>query len=196
MTRTICLDFDDLCDNTIETLDLVDDLARKYDNFKCTLFAIPARMSPRSVSSALSIPGVQLAPHGWRHTKGECLGWTDIEAKEKIEAAAAMGIDAPVFRAPAWLLDKDVYDACEELGYVVASHNVFRVPMTEVREYVYNIDSVIYKAVHGHLSHVCDNYIEDMVNDGRLRFGEDDIFAYPQDLATIHIDTGVAACAP
>ena len=174
--RTFVVDFDDLCDNVVETLGTVEKCKEKWPDFQCTLFAIPARLSVGNIAVAKELDEkygggwLALAPHGYFHTRGECLGWTKQEAIDKIMMAKEMGIDAPIFRAPAWLLDVDVYRACEELGYVVASHGEFRIPVRNrgdlgpVREYVYNDVRLRKKgtrAIHGHLTNVSGNWIED-----------------------------------
>ena len=122
---------------------------------------------------------IKLAPHGYFHTRGECFAWTDTEAEEKIKRARDAGISERVFRAPGWLLDANIYDACDRLDYVVASHADFRVPDTRrtsrPKEYVYNAVTLRAKGtrgVHGHLTPVSGNYIKDMWEDGRLGFGK------------------------
>jgi hypothetical protein len=120
------------------------------------------------------------------------LGWTDEEAKEKIRLAADMGIDAPCFKAPAWLLDGDVYTACEELGYTVCSHEKFRIVNTGVREYIYNMHFGHSKSVtplHGHLTPVENNHIYQMRDSGFLTFDKDIRFAFPWEVAVTTIVT-------
>ena len=195
-TIPICIDFDDYCDATVDQLPAVKALLDKDENCKITLFTIPARCTEDTIKRAKDLgPRLQLAPHGWRHTKGECLSWTDEEAKAKIERAAEMGIDAPVFRAPAWLLDADVYTACGELGYTVASHRTFRVPNTGVPEYVYNYrpPGVRFRAIHGHVTPVCDNHISQLVTNGKFVFKPGAQFVFPQELATVITDLQCAS---
>lgn len=188
--RTFVCDFDDFCDATIDELDILRKLKGEYPNFKATLFTIPMRTRKTTINTALGLnighmnKWIQLAPHGWFHTRGECLGWSKDEAVEKIQAAAEMGIDAPVFRAPAWLLDGNTYLACEELGYTIATHEEYRIPSTGVKEYVYN--DVRYRlkgtrGTHGHMTNTSDNYIRDMDKDGRLTFPTTNKFIFPQD---------------
>lgn len=195
MTKTCCVDFDDLCDQTMDRIPTLLELKQKYENFRVTLFTIPMRISDENIKQLEQYKDwMQLAPHGWRHTRGECLAWNADEAKAKIEAAWELGIDAPVFRAPGWLLDGDVYQACQELGYVVASHNVYRVPNTGVPEYVYNIRrGRSFKAVHGHLTDCGFNYIQHMQEAGDLIL-PNYVFRFPQELAyNVSME---ATCAP
>lgn len=178
-----CVDFDDYCDGTVDKLDILRDWKRAYPALKVTLFAIPARCSAETIAAAKDLGDwVQLAPHGWRHTKGECLAWSDDEAEARIVEAARRGIDARVFRAPAWLLDGDTYEACKRLGYVVATHRVFRVANTGAKEYVYNMPHEGVKSVHGHLTPVCGNYIDDKP---AQPFPTNAAFIFPQDVAEI-----------
>lgn len=176
--RNFVVDFDDYCDETLGELRFLKRLKEQYNDFKVTLFTIPhpSRTSDATIAAAKSLGDwVALAPHGWWHTRGECLSWNVAEATEKIQAAAERGIDAPVFRAPAWLLDGDTYLACKELGYAVASHTVYRIPRTGIPEYVYNDVTLRAKgtrAVHGHLTPVAGNYIGDLDTGGSLTFGD------------------------
>ena len=184
VNRQYAVDFDDLTDATVDTLDVLLDVKSQYPTFKVTLFTIPRRTSAFTIKQAKSLGDwVALAPHGWRHTRGECFAWTDDEAHAKILAAKDMGIDAPIFRAPGWCLDGHVYEACRALNYVVASHETFRIPNTGVPEYVYNLHlgkKRGIRSIHGHLTPVAGNFIRDMFKDGRLSFPvkSDFIFAH------------------
>lgn len=182
--RTYCVDFDDYCDVVVDRLDLLVALKEKIPPLLVTLYTIPQRTSAASIAAAKALGSwVQLAPHGWRHTRGECLSWTSDEAVDKISLARDMGIDAPIFRAPAWLLDAEVYDACKSLGYAVASHKTFRITDTTVPEYIYNWRGSGVKGVHGHMTQVSGNYIEDMLKDGRLDLPASASFVFPQSIA-------------
>lgn len=195
MTRNCCIDFDDLCDQSMDEIPVLLALHEKYEQLRVTLFTIPKRISASNIKALKEYKDwMQLAPHGWRHTRGECLAWSAEEARDKILAAKDMGIDAPVFRAPGWLLDGDVYEACKELGYVVASHEVFRVPNTGVPEYVYNLSrGRAFKSVHGHLTDCGFNYIKDMEAGGELSL-PNYVFRFPQEIAfVLHAE---ATCAP
>lgn len=202
MERNYCVEFDDLCENVLvqeykgQQVYLVDWLRKWKEStpqLKITLFTIPApsRITDATIALFKGEFGewCKLAPHGWAHTRGECLGWTKEEAKDKILMAAERGIDAPVFRAPGWLLDKDVYEACGELGYVVASHKDFRVRDMGVREYVQNLhvgaNPMRTKRVHGHVTPVSDNFIYDLHDRGWLNFKPTDAFKWPWEVATV-----------
>ena len=185
--KTYCVEFDDLCDNVAEDayeqLSLLHD---KYPQVKVTLFTIPQRTSDETIHKFKSLPWIKLAPHGWRHTRGECLGWSKEEAIDKIMLANERGIDAPTFRAPAWLIDRDIYAACSELGYAVADHKDFRLNYTDVQVYTYNNflgKKPKVRGIHGHLTSVCDNYIGDMLTDGRLTFSDKATFMWPWEVA-------------
>lgn len=172
--RAYVVDFDDLCDNTSEvTYDMIRKVKDEYPDFKCTLFTIPQRTSDKVIEKFKQLNYVLLCPHGYEHTKGECLGWTDEEAIDKINLAKDRGIDGKAFRPPAWLCDEYLYKACKELDYVICTHKDNRYNIPDVKEYVYNDPSKRLKwtrSIHGHASNVCDNYIVDMYNDSRLSF--------------------------
>jgi len=193
--KSYVIDFDDLCDNVMvqDGKDLVSFLGEwkeKVPPLKITLFTIPKRCSSNTISSIKSLGDwVALAPHGWRHTRGECLAWAKEECMAKINAAKEMGIDAPVFRAPAWLLDGEVYEACGELDYTIASHKDFRIPGTNVKEYVYNlhmgVDPPRTRRLHGHLPNVSGNWVYDMQKDGLLKTDKNGEYKWPWEVSTI-----------
>lgn len=187
--RPYIVDFDDYCDATVGELEYVRLAKEKWPALKVTLFAIPARCIPSTIQAVRDLnakyldPAVDvddwltLAPHGYFHTKGECLGWSAQEAQDKIGLARDMGITAPIFRAPGWLLDADVYEACGKVSYIVASHREMRVPFKgrvpfgPIPEYVYNDPAMRFprsRAIHGHMTPVSGNYIKDMWEDGRF----------------------------
>ncbi len=178
--RIFAVDFDDYCDATVGELEILQKLRDRYPEFTCTLFTIPSRTSPSTIAAANEMGDwIKLAPHGYFHTRGECYGWTEDEACEKIEAGRLLGISERIFRAPGWLLDANVYDACERMDYVVASHVEFRIPpnrrTSNPREYIYNTPigrAPGTRSVHGHMTPVSGNYIRDMWDDGRLGFGK------------------------
>jgi predicted deacetylase len=182
------VDFDDLCDETAYTLQVLEALREANPGFKATLFTIPARTSSELIVEAKKHEWLALAPHGWRHTRGECLAWTKEEALAKIEAAREKGIDAPAFRAPAWLLDRAVYDTCMELDYTVCDHAVYRIPIEGAKTYTYNLlggRAPQVRAIHGHLTrtqHV-DNWILRLIQQGRLRFAPKSEFFFPWEVA-------------
>lgn len=196
--RRFCVDFDDYCDVTLPELDVLARIKEALPQFKCTLFTIPMRTSIKTIEAAQRLGDwIKLAPHGWRHTRGECFAWNDEEAEMKIAAAAAMGINEPIFRAPGWLLDGDVYTACERLEYAVASHKIYRVPGTNVAEYVYNMaraGDTSFRAFHGHMTDCGFNYIKDMYEERALDFHPSAEFVLAAEAAYV-INAG-ATCAP
>lgn len=186
-----CVEFDDLCDQTAYTLQVLKAIKGEWPEFKVTLFTIPARTSPIVIEEAKKMGDwIALAPHGWRHTKGECLSWTKEEALSKLRLAAEKGVDAPTFRAPGWLLDHETYAACRELGYTVADHFVYRASQEGDKVYTYNNTAgkaPLVRAVHGHLSRsqYVDNWILKMVQDGRIRFAKESEFLFPWEAAVV-----------
>ena len=162
--KPIVLDFDDLCDNTRGKLAWVAKLKEKMPECKVTLFAIPTRCSKETIAEAKSLGDwVTLGMHGWRHTLGECWGWTSEEALDKMNRAFDMGIDGKVFRAPKWVIDAETYIAAKELGWVIADHRDYRVLDSGCRTYTYNqpLRDPPWIRVHGHLPNVSGNGIEE-----------------------------------
>src|SRR6266481_7756839 len=118
MDKQVILDFDDLCDTNdpYETLIL---LKTRDSNFKVTLFTIPTRCSKELLDKYHGIRDyVQLAVHGWRHARHECLGWTSEETEDKLKLALDIYPDfARVFKAPNWEICDEVYAGCKEAGF-------------------------------------------------------------------------------
>lgn len=192
-TKPIVMDFDDYCDATAPKLDLLCRLKDRMPNLQVTLFAIPRRCSPAAIRDVKILGDwVALGMHGWRHTLGECWSWTKDEALAKMRLAAAMGIDAGVFRAPQWVLDAETYYAAAELGWAVADHKDFRVLGTGCRVYTYNkpIWNPPYTRVHGHLPNVCRNGIEEAFD--QFVFRKDATFVPLTEAAAVDTTQAVA----
>lgn len=192
-------DFDDLTADNVHKLEVLLPLREKFPDFKVTLFTIPNRMTDAAIDKVKAMGDwLALAPHGWEHTRGECLSWNVAEAKDKIKAAQDMGIDAKIFRAPAWLINGPTYAACDDLGLHVAAHrDYFRssagktedgVEWNCVPQYIYNMPSgrkAGVRACHGHITPVADNHILDMATDGRLSFPDKATFIFPWEASVV-----------
>jgi hypothetical protein len=182
---TYVVDFDDLTDDVAErSLEFLTGIRKQHPAFQATLFTIPNRTSEDTIAEFASYPWLALAPHGWHHTRGECLTWTIHEAVDKITLARQKGIIAPAFRAPAWLIGRPVYEACRDLGIVVCDHkdNYLHVPSCNVYRYndpAWRAPKI--RPVHGHLtnSEAVDNYIGAMIADNRLSFATEAQFKFP-----------------
>lgn len=149
------LDFDDLCD-TNEPYDTLVKLHERDPGFKVTLFAIPTRCSPALFEKYAAIRDwCQLAVHGWRHSRHECLGWTSEETDEKLQMARKIypGFIS-LFKAPNWEIDNEVYAGCKRAGFAVADHirNIEILPQQQAH-YIYNIRlrADKFNRLHGHI---------------------------------------------
>jgi hypothetical protein len=182
--RTYCVDFDDLYDGVADrSLDILQGLKDRYPGFRATLFTIPNRTSEATIEKFKPHTWLALAPHGWHHTRGECLTWAFPEAFDKLTRARDKGIDAPAFRAPAWFINRTTYEACRDLNLTICDHsdNYLHVPHTQVYRYndpAFRAPKV--ESVHGHLTQCAvDNFIGDMLADERLSFANESKFVYP-----------------
>ena len=181
---TYVVDFDDLCDNVAErSLTYLMAIKEKHPSFYCTLFTIPARTSDDTIKEYKKQPWIALAPHGWRHTRGECLTWPYHEAVAKLKDAYERGIDSPAFRAPAWLINRATYEACRDNSIVVCDHQDQFLKVVDTRVYRYNDPAwraPKVRPIHGHLTDCAvDNYIGHMLEDGRLSFATKAEFISP-----------------
>lgn len=186
MALTYVVEFDDLYDGIAErSLEQLQSVKERYTDFVCTLFTIPNRTSDATIATFKNHPWIALAPHGWHHTRGECLTWPYHEAADKILGARARGIDAPAFRAPAWIINRATYEVCRDNNITVCDHKDQYLQVVDTFVYRYN-DPLWRKPkirpVHGHLTQCAtDNYIGDMLMDGRLTFADKGVFIYPWD---------------
>jgi len=153
--KTAIIDFDDLCDGN----DPYDTLVKLHDrdpNFRVTLFAIPTRCSDVLLAKYAAISDwCGLGVHGWRHSRHECLGWTSEETADKL--TKAMGIYdgfLPVFKAPNWEVDLEVYKGCAASGFAIADHirNIEIMPQAQ-DNYIYNLRlrEDTFTRLHGHI---------------------------------------------
>jgi hypothetical protein len=186
MGLTYLVEFDDLYDGIAErSLEQLDTLKAKYPPLVCTLFTIPNRTSNATIAEFKKRPWIALAPHGWHHTRGECLAWPYHEAEAKILGARTRGIDAPAFRAPAWLINRATYEVCRDNSIVVCDHKDQYLKVLDTNVYRYNDPAwrrPKIRPVHGHLTDCAvDNFIGNMLEDGRLTFAKGADFIYPWD---------------
>lgn len=185
---TYVVEFDDLCDNVADrSLEHLLAIKEKYPPFVCTLFTIPNRTSDANIARFRAHPWIALAPHGWHHTRGECLHWPYHEAETKILGARTRGIDAPAFRAPAWLINRATYEVCRDNDITICDHLDQFLKVIDTKVYRYN-DPIWrrpkIRPVHGHLTDCAvDNFIGDMDKDGRLTFASKSEFIYPWNAA-------------
>ena len=192
---TYCVDFDDLCDTVADrSLEYLLKVKEKHPEFSCTLFTIPNRTSNETIAKFKQYPWIALAPHGWHHTRGECLTWPYHEAEAKILEAIQRGIDAPAFRAPAWLINRATYEVCRDYNIVVCDHLDQFLKVIDTKVYRYN-DPAWCKAktrnIHGHLTDCAvDNFIVNMFEDGRLSFAKKAQFIYPWEAAKRILEDG------
>jgi hypothetical protein len=125
-------------------------------NFKVTLFAIPTRCGDQLLGSYDQHKSwIELAVHGWRHARHECLGWTSEETVEKLSRSLDIyqGF-APIFKAPNWEIDNEVYAGCKSAGFAVADHirNIEILPPQQPN-YIYNLRlrNDTFSRLHGHI---------------------------------------------
>lgn len=163
LNKSLVVEFDDLCDNTMDKLKYVEKLKSLMPGFKCTLFAIPKRISDDNIKAVKAFDYISLGMHGWIHTTGEMISDTSERIVEKMTLAFNRGIDGKIFRAPKWIIDEEVYYAAKSLDWVVADHKDFRILGSGARTYTYNqpLRNPKWTRVHGHLPNVSQNGIEE-----------------------------------
>lgn len=152
--KRVILDFDDLCDDN-DPYDALIRLHKRDPNFKVTLFAIPTRCSPELLAKYRFISDwCQLAVHGWRHARHECLGWTSEETQDKLQRSLDIyPVFVKLFKAPNWEVDNEVYAGCKAAGFAIADHirNIEILPQQP--HYIYNLRlrGDTFTRLHGHI---------------------------------------------
>lgn len=163
--QTVVMDFDDLTDDNDRFATLLR-LKAHDPGYKVTLFAIPTRLSNRTLQRYDDeCHWIQLGIHGWRHSRHECLAWTSEETEEKIAAARAIYPNfAPVFKAPNWESCDEMYIGLKNAGVAVADHmrNIEIMP-SDMPHYIYNIKlrGDTYRRMHGHIQEWSNDGLEE-----------------------------------
>jgi len=156
----IC-DFDDYTEDD-NRLDLLEELRRINPNFRCTVFAIPARGSETFWRSTPD--WIELAVHGWWHpTPREAEMWTYEQASFVFDHCEDIFVHG--FKAPGWQISDPTYQAAIDHGWWVADHfeNDARRPDGLICHVVtaeagFGTDPEHW---HGHIPNVCGNGIEE-----------------------------------
>ena len=149
-------DFDDVYDGH-DALDRLHQLRELRPDFKCTLFAIPARCTFDWIDS---VPDwVELAAHGWtHHSNYECAHWTREQMEWTLDQGIVRYMDTRGFKAPGWQISDACYQVLVDRGWWVADQHLedWRRP-AELPVYLYEDGD----SWHGHIDNVCGNGIEE-----------------------------------
>ncbi len=148
-------DFDDFHEEN-HRLDLLHELRRINPDFRCTLFAIPAKCSPDFIAT---VPEwCELAMHGYEHSSVyECADWSYARTLDAM-------IDRPGpfvrgFKAPGWQISDACFQALARQGWWCADHPDNRERRPEGLP-IY--DYTTYPASwHGHIQNDCGNGLEE-----------------------------------
>lgn len=154
MSAKAIIDFDDLCDGN-DPLSHLMVLKDRDGGFKVTLFAIPTRCSDTLLAAYdKHRDWIELAVHGWRHSRHECLAWTSEETVDKLNRALSIYQFAKVFKAPNWELCDENYIGLKQSGFIVADHirNIEILPGKQ-SHYIYNmrLRNDKFNRLHGHI---------------------------------------------
>lgn len=119
MPDTAVVDVDDLyCEEQIEKYLLP--LHIDIPHLVVTAYAIPNKLGPVHLL-ADKYPWIIFGIHGWEHSQFETRSWTDTLARAHIEKAIEMGY-ASLFKAPNWLEEQVLEEACADLTVVLHHH--------------------------------------------------------------------------
>jgi len=121
---TYILSLDDFCEDEFQgaqfdRIDLLFRLKSKLPRLKVSLFTILAKSSLRWIHQIQKIPWIDMIPHGWHHTAGECAHWTKQDALAYLDKIEFLNLTKG-FKAPGWRISTPTYHALLKRGYWVA----------------------------------------------------------------------------
>lgn len=113
--------------------------------------AVRQRALARHVRPGHKVIGVDLIPHGYRHTTSrECQDWSYEGSREYLEYVLFLGFTRG-FKAPGWQISDGMYEALVEFDFWVADqayNNSRRPPVLKT----YLLDQP--GKIHGHIGHL------------------------------------------
>lgn len=151
------LTLDDFCEDEFQgqqfdRLDLLFRLKSKLPHLKVNLFTILGRCSLTWIQEIQKISWIDMIPHGWHHTAGECVKWTKQDALAYLDKIGSLNLTWG-FKAPGWRISTSTYHALLKRGYWVADlqRNQVRRPST-LRTYISDQDPQ--HRITGHMNQV------------------------------------------
>ena len=172
------LSFDDFGIGCYRQIELLQELKKKFKNFKCTLFTIPAipdfqkEYIPflESFLDKMGKESIEFAQHGLHHKRSEFEFISKEEAKEKLLKGYLPHKDYYVkgFKAPYWAICHNTYSVLKELGFWVAvlphqleSSKDWGTKHEDLKGLKYYSVSDKFYHFQGHVGNVCGNGIEE-----------------------------------
>jgi len=123
--KTLMLvDLDDLWEPGQLALPRFAEILARHPEFIATFFTIPNKFGEVTPALRAQFPWARFAIHGWEHTQFECRTWTTEETVRLVKRALDLGYD-PIFKAPNWIMDRDVELGLAECGVVLAHHETY-----------------------------------------------------------------------
>jgi len=162
------LDFDDFTAEQWQ-VDLIHQLRQAVPDVRLTLFTILGQISEQALQEWAELPWVEIAAHGWDHTRKECARWGVEESRDYIRKLAQWDF-INGFKAPYWQGNSVLYKELKDVGYWVADNIRYSGRHQSLdKVYMYNCRcgscrSCTYKRVHGHIPNVCGNGLEECMD--------------------------------
>ena len=153
------VDFDDHCEDQ-NRLDLLERLRDANPDFRCTLFAIPARGSDEFWEATPD--WCELAVHGWEHPNPvECSNWPRWKIEEVLDSQQVQAYFTNGWKSPGWQSSNPIYEVLAERGWWIAEHweNAQRLPGGLRRHVIQPTYRETRDHWHGHIPNVCGNGI-------------------------------------
>lgn len=108
-------------------------LKKINEDFKATLFAIPAEMTLELIKWCRDNSGwIELGVHGYRHHSNyECLEWTYEQMDSAMATVSQFKAFVPIFRAPGWQISDECFRWLKDHNWIVADqgYNTERRPL-------------------------------------------------------------------
>jgi hypothetical protein len=177
----VTFDFDDAWPGH-DRLDSLRALRAARPDFRCTLFAVPARCD---LGWCESLPDwIELAVHGWNHDSVyECADWTRADLARVLDENIVRDYFVQGFKAPGWQISDACYEELKARDWWVADQHLEDERRPPMRVYFYEDGGW-----HGHIQNVCGNGIEETWGDlvGAVQDAQE--FRFCSEAARFHPD--------
>lgn len=175
-----CFDWDDHCDIN-DAMPWMAQLREINPAFKATLFSIPAHGTEAFWDSHPD--WIELAMHGWSHPDPrEAEHWTYDQSVDVLLSAPDRFVK--VWKSPGWLTSEGMYQACLDLGWVIADqHLADQQRPANLPVYLWEDG----RNWHGHVQDVCGNGLHETWRQVTRLVEETEVFAFVSEMVPVPV---------
>lgn len=172
----VIFDVDDFCED-YNCMEELYKLKARYPRFKCTLFTVPHRISPKLLLEARNTGWIELAVHGFDHSEHEM---TAIPPHKLITNLNNIDFTLYVkgFRPPFWELTTAMMREARERGIWMAVNYRDRGVARQECPQGYYCCGERFEYWHGHTHDVCGNWLKAALPELLVKWPTDQGFGY------------------